>query len=265
LLSLTASPLYSCICRWKHPKCFAFPRNKKVEGVTVEEFVEELVEKYSGDPPILQEEGEREQLIADIEFNAARGGSAKKKRDDDDGPAPEGSVARLKEMRASMQQEEDEAPPKKKLKPLSEEDKAKVDIYVQYEKAKNDELKDILRWNRQHISGNKDMLMARIIDGQMRGRLGRCPMCIRGKLSLENEKAEHAVCHGFYNDDIGAHETCAYKCTIEEAPRKHPWYVILYPLCFIYSTMQVLTIMYNILQVHGKAVRRRTSRPDRGV
>ena len=141
----------------------------------------------------------------------------------DDGPPPEGSVAYLKEMRASMQEEEEgESPAKKKMK-ISEEDKAKVDIYVQYEKAKNDELKDVLRWNRQHVSGNKDILMARVIDGQMRGRLAHCPMCIRGRLDLENEAAKRVSCHGFYDDDIGARHSCAFKSSIEEAPREHPW------------------------------------------
>ena len=93
------------IYRWKHPRCFAFPKSKKSEGVTVAEFVDELIDNYSGETPILQEEGEVEQLIADIEFTGRAAGSAKKKRGAaDDGPPPEGSVAHLKEMRASLQE-----------------------------------------------------------------------------------------------------------------------------------------------------------------
>ncbi len=67
--------------------------------------------------------------------------------------------------------------------------------------------------------------MARVIDGQMRGRLARCPMCIRGKLALDNAAAKRVSCHGFYDDDIGARHTCAFVGSIEEAPREHPWYV----------------------------------------
>lgn len=194
--------------------------------------MDELIDNYSGQTPILQGEGEVEQLIADIESTgrggAGGGGSAKKKRgaNDDDGPPPEGSVAYLKELRASMvdDDEEGKSPAKKKMK-ISEEDKAKVDIYVQYEKAKNTELSDILRWNHQPVSGNKDILMARVIDGQMRGRLARCPMCIRGHLSLDNAAAKSVSCHGFYDDDIGARHSCAFKSSIEDAPREHPWYV----------------------------------------
>jgi K+-transporting ATPase c subunit len=209
---------------WKHPRCFAFPKSKKSEGVTVAEFVDELIDNYSGETPILQGEGEVEQLIADIEFTGRAAGSAKKKRGAaDDGPPPEGSVAHLKEMRASLQEEEGTSPAKKKLK-LSEQDKAKVDIYIQYENATNDELKDILRWNHQLLTGNKDILMARVIDGQMRGRLARCPMCIRGKLALDNAAAKRVSCHGFYDDDIGARHTCAFVGSIEEAPREHPWF-----------------------------------------
>lgn len=96
-----------------------------------------------------------------------------------------------------------------------------------HEKATNDDLKDILKWNRQMVSGNKDLLMARVIDGQMYGRLGRCPMCLRGKLQLEDATAKKAVCKGFFNDEIQARESCSFSCPIDQAPREHPWYVCL--------------------------------------
>ena len=52
-----------------------------------------------------------------------------------------------------------------------------------YEMLKADVLKDMLRWNRQMLGGKKNMLLVRIIDGQMNGRLARCPTCLQGRVS----------------------------------------------------------------------------------
>lgn len=77
-LTIFDSPSDTLFFSWKHPRCFAFPKAKKSEGVTVEEFVDELIDNYSGETPILQGEGEVEQLVADIEFTGRGAGSAKK-------------------------------------------------------------------------------------------------------------------------------------------------------------------------------------------
>jgi len=190
--------------------------------VTAESFVTDMLRDDTADDPsegILATDPEkRAEIIADIDYVPPRG-SAKKNAD---GSAKEGTVAYLKEMRESMGAE----PPVKKMK-FSEEDKAKVDIYTNYEKATNAELHDILKWNHQMVTGNKDALMARVIDGQMHGRLGRCPLCIRGRLQIEDETAKRAVCKGYFDEDIGVHESCAFGCPIEEAPREHPWYIFI--------------------------------------
>jgi len=213
---------------WTHPKCFGLPRKLKQEGVTAESFVNDYLQDDTAatadntdDPKSLDDPDTKAEIIADIEYTK-RGGSAKKKRGDDDEPAKEGTVAWFKELRDSMLGEGE--PAAKKLK-LSEEDHQKIDIFGMYEKAKNAELHDILQWNHQLVSGTKDILMARVIDGQMRGRLGHCPMCVRGPVKLENESAKNAICTGYYDSDMGYHVSCSFKCPIEEAPREHPWYV----------------------------------------
>lgn len=170
------------------------------------------------DDNVLQER--RDEVIADIEYAPPKGsGSATKKKQEEGG---EGVVAALKAQLAMMRSEAHGEPAAKKPK-LSAEDMARVDVYAMYENHKNDALKDVLKWNRQLVSGNKDLMMARIIDGQLKGRLGRCPMCLRGKLQLEDEHAKKAICKGYFDEDLGVREPCSYACPIDEAPRKHPW------------------------------------------
>lgn len=189
--------------------------------MTAESFVldgtlkDDTEDKPNGD--ILKNEEKRSEIIADIEYTKPRGSSTKKKKRGEEGyePPKEGSIAKLKEMRDDMRgandddDDDEKKPPAKKLK-FSEEDIAKVEIYMQHEKETNDQLHDILKWNRQLVSGTKDILMARVIDGQMHGRLGRCPLCVRGKLQLENEAAKNAICKGFFNEDVSlfVHDAC---------------------------------------------------------
>jgi ssDNA-binding Zn-finger/Zn-ribbon topoisomerase 1 len=89
---------------------------------------------------------------------------------------------------------------------------------------KVDELKDILGWNRQFKTGTKDMLLARVIDGQMHGRLGRCPVCSQGQLQLKDENAEMVICKGYYDEDLSTRIPCDFEGPALDAPRLLPWY-----------------------------------------
>ena len=212
----------SRFCRWHHPKCFVIPSKLKKEGVTVETFVDDMLVDNTQDNS-LQEH--RDEIIADIEYVAPKG-SAKKRTAGGDDDEPEGVVAKLKaqlQMLRSQEGGESSTVVAAKKPRLSPHDMARVDVYAMYETYTNDALKDILTWNRQIKTGNRNLLMARIIDGQLKGRLGRCPMCIRGRMQLENDHARQAICKGYYNEDIGAHESCNYTCLIDDAPRNHPW------------------------------------------
>jgi hypothetical protein len=201
--------------RWHHPKCFVISPKLKKEGITAETFVVDMLVDNTEDN-VLQER--RDEVIGDIEYVPPKGSAAKKKQGEEKG----GLVATLKAQLAMIRSEAEGEPASKKLK-LSPDVMARVDVYAMYEQHKNDALKDILKWNRQLVSGNKDLMMARIINGQLKGRLGRCPMCLRGKLQLEDEQAQNAICKGYFDEDLGARESCSYACPIDEAPRKHPW------------------------------------------
>ena len=53
----------------------------------------------------------------------------------------------------------------------------KVEAYKMYKGCKNDDLKDILGWNRQIKKGTKEFMMYKCIDGHVFGRLATCPLC----------------------------------------------------------------------------------------
>lgn len=131
-------------------------------------------------------------------------------------------VSHLKEA-YEKQQEEGAGPSPKKLK-------TEVDSYGEVATMKVDELKDILRWNNQVLTGTKDVLQFKIIDGVQRGRLAPCMLCNGGKLKIEFENGDAKVlCSGRFDEDSQIRVPCAFTSSLEEAPRA-PWYVT--PLLF---------------------------------
>lgn len=79
-------------------------------------------------------------------------------------------------------------------------------------------------WNRQLVSGAKQLLLQRIIDGHMNGRLGMCPSCFEGKLKLKDEDGETVFCNGYYDKDAMVRNPCFFTCPRVEAPRLKPWF-----------------------------------------
>ena len=73
------------------------------------------------------------------------------------------------------------------------------------------------------MTGAKKVLLQRIIDGHMNGRLGMCPTCEKGQLKLEDDNWDVVYCNGYYDEDVMARNTCFYKCSRMEAPRLKPW------------------------------------------
>ena len=111
-------------------------------------------------------------------------------------------IKRTAELIAQEEEEED-GPKSKKVKTeteISETDRAKAEIFAVLSSKKVDELKDVLRWNKQIVGGNKDTLLARIIDAKLRGRLGRCPSCLRGRVKLTEEDGGGAYMYCFWVD-----------------------------------------------------------------
>ena len=161
--------------------------------------------------------------------------AAPKKKPEENASASSQSIKKVKETlkkireNAVIEEEdeyEDEGPQRKKAKKeecLVDDDMARAEVFSIYEAHNNNELKDVLRWNRQLIGGNKDALLTRIIDGHMHGRLGRCPMCKQGKVKLA-EDGGSVFCNGYFDEDTQVRLGCSFKSEIASAPRLDPWY-----------------------------------------
>jgi len=214
---------------WYHPTCFTLPRKLvKEKGITALQFVEELLEDYTVDEVC---SNDTEMIVRQIEEKVS---VTKKEKggEDGDGVCTERikkNLARLRKEVLGSSDDDDaeyENQPKKKRKmnKLSEEERAEAEVYAMYEKKKNDELKDVLRWNNQMVGGNKDALLTRIIDGQLNGRLGICPSCEKGKMKLKDTEAAKAYCNGYFDEENQARIPCFYECSLKEAPRLLPWY-----------------------------------------
>ena len=176
------------IVKWYHVDCFPFPRKLKSEGETCQTFVETILEDNT-EESILNDDEEKAAVIALLEKKGCR----KKVDGGDSPPNSKGAsdvIAKIKRDADLIAQEEEDGPKSKKVKTeteISETDRAKAEIFAVLSSKKVDELKDVLRWNKQIVGGNKDTLLARIIDAKLRGRLGRCPSCLRGRVKLTEE------------------------------------------------------------------------------
>lgn len=236
--SLTSLQLQQPLSSWHKIGCFTLPRALKKEGATVESFVVEDLTDADG---LLEEH--KDEVIAAIEA-----GSAAKKKSPvkkESGNTPFGIIKRNFE---AIQNADDEDRPAKRSK-LNDVEQQQVDLYEEYKSHNADELKDYMRyvtfrrtgsineilyhsfslhthsWNRQMVGGKKDLLVLRCIDGKMNGRLGRCPMCHRGKLAMRDDLPQDMCsCNGYYDDDMQARVPCSYKMAVAKAPRVKPWF-----------------------------------------
>ena len=74
-------------------------------------------------------------------------------------------------------------------------------------------LKEILRYNRQSMTGTKDILFGKVAHGMTFGRIPRCPNCKSGR-PFFNLATGTYLCKGFQDDDD--YIECNKKFTHEE-------------------------------------------------
>jgi hypothetical protein len=86
-----------------------------------------------------------------------------------------------------------------------------------YESKRVVELQDILRRNRQNISGTKDALVCRCADGKLLGAIPVCPLCGAGKLRFDRQTGIYR-CPGYVDDD--QYKLCVYQSA---EVRRTPW------------------------------------------
>jgi poly [ADP-ribose] polymerase len=177
----------------------------------------------------------RQEIIDDIAYKPPKATKKKKGEEGDDDNSGESSAIakKLKEIKSVMEtleeeEDDDTKRPAKKSKITTGDDS--IESYAKamktYSKLKNDDLKCILRWNLGYgMTGTKDILLLRCIDGHVHGRLGRCPTCFQGKLQLKDEDAGVTVnCLGYYDEDLARRIPCGYAVANSIAPRLQPWY-----------------------------------------
>mmetsp|Transcript_2636 Transcript_2636/g.3029 ORF Transcript_2636/g.3029 Transcript_2636/m.3029 type:complete len:483 (+) Transcript_2636:35-1483(+) len=210
---------------WNCLSCFILPRNLKRGGVTPISFVEDNL----NDPDDILG-NHMEEVITAITVNSS-GGARKNKTNKEDSSVNKflTSVKRNSEALANDSTEQ----PCKRVKKMSKMEKKEAELYDDLKRMTIDQLKDYLRWNRQIVGGTKQLLILKCLDGALRGRLGRCPMCARAKLKIEDATSEVAICAGYFDEEAGLRvPACtAVSLSLQEdevgsnpAPRLHPWY-----------------------------------------
>lgn len=222
--------------KWNLVECFNLPRKFK----SVDDFVSNHLQDDTTDQ-ILSNEEKVVELIDKISTKLTKKQARKRKKNDSGGGDDDGIIveeddsfmgkikANASAAAAAAAEQENVEPDSKKAKvsvlaaTLSEMDQQYMEAYLHYKSCKNDELKDVLRWNGSTVGGNKDELLMRVIDGHCRGRLGKCSTCGVGKLKVMDDGSK-VSCSGWYDEDSSRHIPCYAKFKIEEAPRFQPWH-----------------------------------------
>jgi len=142
------------VTTWYHPACFTKPRG--VEDL--EEWIDNELEDTSDKGNILPDK--KEELMQAIEQKVL------KKKSEDGG---DGFIAKLKREYDTMaaaggDDADNDQPKKKKSKSSSDDQKHQraLELYGKYHKMKGDDLKHILKWNRQVQSGTKPILLHKV-------------------------------------------------------------------------------------------------------
>lgn len=204
-----------------------------MQGMSAEDFVDEHLVDRSNDL-ILSDPVKRQEIIDDIAYKPPKATKKKKGEEGEDNAGESSAIAKkLKEIKSVMEtldenDDDDTKRPAKKSKTTGDDESivAYAKAMKSYSKLKNDDLKSILRWNLGYgMTGAKDILLLRCIDGHVHGRLGRCPTCFQGKLQLKDDDAGLTVnCLGYYDEDLARRIPCGYAVANSSAPRLQPWY-----------------------------------------
>jgi len=233
---------------YTHPVCFTIPRKYATGAnkISVEEFVTDHLQDFSDDGASLLPARAAE-VIAAISTKADT-----KKKDSSAGGGGNGPLALVQQAYQARQEQQTSGvvassppPPAKKTKgadgaaaaATAKEPNgalsAAVDAYEQYHKLKNDQLKELLKWNRQHVTGTKDVLLHRVVDGAVYGRLPRCPLD-GGRLKLL-ETAECVQCGGTFDESTMTRLDCTYKQPADQAVRAewYVWCLVLFCYCYL--------------------------------
>ena len=223
-----------------HVQCTARPKEYKND---IEGFVRDILQDETGENILDTEEG-IERIILEVS-KGPKSAEAKSKIkseavdgvNSNGGKLSRASAALAISRKIKKEQDDnddaDERPKKKSKKQkvkhedtplnpsdLTDVDRHRGDVLAIYEKMGVNELKDFLRWNRQVLKGTKPTLLLKCLDGHMNGRIGKCPMCKHGKLSLcEEDEGDTITCTGYFNEEVSGRFSCSFTCKYSDVPR----------------------------------------------
>lgn len=207
--------------KWNIVQCFALPR--KFSHMSVDEFVDDHLTDNT-DTNILQDPAQREMIIEDIKKKVTKKEAKKANAGSKYIVTLKRDAARLLAEEEGEGEGEDEDGPVKKKTKLSGNDKAKAVAYNKFSGMKIPQLQDILSWNNVVKTGTKDVLLTRVIDGFVYGRIDKCVACKYGQPRVSDDGSA-IVCPGYFNEDKGYRVPCGNSIFIESAPRLNPWYI----------------------------------------
>jgi hypothetical protein len=156
-------------------------------------------------------------VVEELEKAAASTGPKGKGKEGADGSSPIGDLKTAYEKELDEIANGKEPSSKKQKSDLA----ARLDAYGVYKDLKNDDLKDTLRWNKQFVTGTKDFLIAKVVDGRVYGRLAACHLC-GGKIKM-NDDGKMIKCGGTFDEESQRRMECSFSCPTEAAPRWQPW------------------------------------------
>jgi hypothetical protein len=211
-----------------HPTCFALPRKFSTGSnklSTNDFFTDHVHDKSEG--KILP--SHIDELVQHVESKTSKNVSGGNQKVESNSV-----ISNLKhKFQETMKESVDtgDLPPTKKVKKERKRDndedeifKKQLELYGKFHNQfKNDEIKDILGYNRQTKTGTKDILLMKLIDGNTYGRLARCDVC-GGRLKLKDD-GNTVICSGTFDETRNLRMDCAFSCTAANAPRYQPWYV----------------------------------------
>ena len=205
---------------WHHLACFSLPRKLVQQGISAEDFVRDLLRDGSDDGSLLP--GRADEIIEALQTKKTAGSATAKGKDSSSAGGDESSagLAWLEEIKKNFEATKDDKPSAAK-KPKDDMNLL-VDTYSEIYKFPLAKLKEVLQWNRQHVTGTKPILMIRLLDGALRGRLARCTLCAGGRLKLHDDGTT-VTCGGAFDEERGIRLACQYQGTATSAPRWQPW------------------------------------------
>eukprot|EP00536_Pseudo-nitzschia_multiseries_P010481 jgi/Psemu1/289111/fgenesh1_pg.321_\ len=220
-----------------HVSCFKIPRKLASGGIDVDQFVDDYLMDGTDDDVLADRRDEILQMLRDASSKTKSKSSKKTKQQSGSGEEPTDLMERLKAAAAA--DEDEPEPAKKKVKTEKSKSKSKttpddddfpsmLKIYRKYQKGYTvAKLKDLLRWNQQLLTGTKNFVLFKVLDGELHGRLSICPLC-QGDLKFVEGDYDKIHCSGRYDEDIGRRIPCSYtapRLANPETLRAQPFYL----------------------------------------